>query len=88
MASAIRIVGPVHSEEVEVALARTGGRVVTVPDEEILAAWRTLAREEGVFCEPSSAAGVAGLPYVGLEPGSRVVCLVTGHGLKDPDAVT
>jgi threonine synthase len=87
-ASAIRITSPVHLDEVEDALARTGGRVVTVPDEEILAAWRSLARDEGVFCEPSSAAGLAGLPHAGLDPGSTVVCVVTGHGLKDPDAVS
>jgi threonine synthase len=87
-ASAIRITNPVHVTEVESAIDRTGGRVVTVPDEEILAAWRSLARDEGVFCEPSSAAGLAGLPHAGLDPGSRVVCVVTGHGLKDPDAVS
>jgi threonine synthase len=86
-ASAIRIVSPVHRAEVERARARTGGRVVTVPDAEILAAWQLLAREEGLFCEPSSAAGIAGIAAAGLEPGSRAVCIVTGHGLKDPDAV-
>jgi threonine synthase len=86
-ASAIRIASPVHGSEVEAAVERTGGSVVTVPDEAILAAWRSLARDEGVFCEPSSAAGLAGIEHAGLEPGSRVVCIVTGHGLKDPDAV-
>jgi threonine synthase len=60
---------------------------VSVTDEELVAAWRSLAREEGVFCEPASAAGVAGLAHARLEPGSRVVCIVTGHGLKDPGAV-
>ena len=49
-------------------------------------AWRLLAREEGVFCEPSSAAGLAAL--LAEPPGDgRVVCVITGHGLKDPDAV-
>ncbi len=85
-ASAIRISTPVHADEVAAALAETGGVSHRLPDEEILAAWRLLAREEGLFCEPSSAAGVAALlrdPPVG----ARVVCVVTGHGLKDPDAV-
>jgi threonine synthase len=84
-ASAIRIAEPVHAPEVEQALARTGGKVVTVADEAILDAWRLLAHKEGIFCEPASAAGVAGLGAAGLEPGSRVVCVITGHGLKDPE---
>ena len=85
-ASAIRITDPVHRDEVDEALERTRGAILTADDDEILAAWRLLAREEGLFAEPSSAAGVAGLALAGLEPGSRVVCVVTGHGLKDPDA--
>jgi threonine synthase len=84
-ASAIRIAEPVHAPDVEQALARTGGSVVTVSDDAILEAWRILAHEEGLFCEPASAAGVAGLAAAGLEPGSRVVCVITGHGLKDPE---
>jgi threonine synthase len=67
-----------------------------VRDSRILSAWRRLAREEGVFCEPASAAGAAGLiefarggGFDGLPPSRRarlrVVCLLTGHGLKDPD---
>jgi threonine synthase len=84
-ASAIRIADPAHAGEVAAALDRSGGRVVTVPDEAILDAWRSLARDEGVFCEPASAAGVAGLAHAGLEPGTRVVCVITGHGLKDPE---
>jgi threonine synthase len=84
-ASAIRITEPVHAADVEQALARTGGSVVTVADDAILDAWRFLAHEEGLFCEPASAAGVAGLADAGLEPGSRVVCVITGHGLKDPE---
>ena len=55
-------------------------------DEAILDAWRALALEERIFCEPASAAGVAGLAHAELEPGTRVVCVVTGHGLKDPEA--
>ena len=85
-ASAIRITEPVHAPEVERVLARTGGKLVTVSDAAILDAWRLLAHEEGVFCEPASAAGVAGLAAAGLERGSRVVCVITGHGLKDPEA--
>jgi threonine synthase len=84
-ASAIRITEPVHAADVEQALARTGGSVVTVADDAILDAWRFLAHEEGLFCEPASAAGVAGLADAGLEPGSRVACVITGHGLKDPE---
>jgi threonine synthase len=84
-ASAIRISDPAHAAEAAAALDRSGGRVVTVPDDAILDAWRSLAREEGVFCEPASAAGVAGLRHAGLEPGTRVVCVITGHGLKDPE---
>jgi threonine synthase len=86
-ASAIRIPTPVHRAEVDEALARCGGAVVSVTDDEIAAAWRSLAREEGVFCEPASAAAVAGLAHANVAAGLRVVCVVTGHGLKDPDAL-
>jgi threonine synthase len=86
-ASAIRIPTPVHRAEVNEALARCGGAVVSVTDDEIAAAWRSLAREEGVFCEPASAAALAGLAAAGDLAGSRVVCVLTGHGLKDPDAL-
>jgi threonine synthase len=87
MASAIRIVQPVHRADVERAVARSGGEILSVADEEIAAAWRLLAREEGCFCEPASAASVAALTRVEFEPGTRVVCVLTGHGLKDPGAV-
>jgi threonine synthase len=87
LASAIRIAEPVHARDVEEALRRSGGKAVTVSDEEILEAWRALAQQEGLFCEPASAAGVAALSHAALEPGSRVVCVITGHGLKDPEAV-
>ena len=83
VASAIRIGDPVHAHEVEEAIAATGGEVITVEDAEIVAAWLTLAREEGLFCEPASAASVAGLTHAGIPAGSRVVCVLTGHGLKD-----
>ena len=86
-ASAIRIPTPVHAGEVEQALADSGGAVVDLSDAEILEAWGMLSREEGLFCEPSSAAGVAALLRELPPAGSRVVCVVTGHGLKDPEAV-
>jgi len=86
-ASAIRIVEPVHRAEVEDAVARSGGAVVTLAEEEIEQAWRALGREEGFFCEPASAAGVAALERGVVRSGERVVCVLTGHGLKDTDAV-
>ena len=87
VASAIRIAEPVHQDEVETAVARHGVEVVTVGDEAILAAWRELAESEGVFCEPSSAASVAALESSKPPRGARVVCVITGHGLKDPATV-
>jgi threonine synthase len=77
LASAIRIAEPVHASRV----AETGARVVSVSDDEIVSAWRELAAEEGVFCEPSSAAGLVAVVR-GLVTG-RVVVTLTGHGLKD-----
>jgi threonine synthase len=88
VASAIRIVDPAHRIEAEDAIASSGGAVVSLSDEEILAAWRDLAHLEGVFCEPSSAAGVAALAKERPETGARAVCVITGHGLKDPEAAT
>ena len=79
-ASAIRIVEPVHREQAEAA-----AEIVSVTDDEVLEWWRAVARLEGFFCEPASAAGVAGVAQV--RPGGRVVCVLTGHGLKDTDAV-
>jgi threonine synthase len=87
IASAIRIEQPVHARTVEHAVVQSRGRVVTVDDAAIAAAWRALAREEGVFCEPASAAAVAGLEQGVAGLGERVVCVLTGHGLKDPAAV-
>jgi threonine synthase len=84
LASAIRIGEPAHRREAEAAMSRSGGLVVALTDEEIVEAQRTIAREEGIFCEPASAAGFAALARAGVEPGSRVVCVLTGHGLKDP----
>jgi threonine synthase len=87
VASAIRIVEPIHRAEVEEAIAQSGGSVVTVDDVEIVRACRALGYEEGVFCEPASAAGLAGLERGSAAAGERVVCVITGHGLKDPAAV-
>ena len=75
---------PVHAPDVAEAIERTHGEIVTVTDEEILAAWQDLARTEGLFCEPASAAGLAALARDRPERGSTVVCVITGHGLKDP----
>jgi threonine synthase len=87
LASAIRIAEPVHLAAVEALVAE--GRVEPVPvsDDDITRMWRDLAIYEGIFCEPSSAAGLAALEQVELEPGSTVVCVLTGHGLKDTAAV-
>jgi threonine synthase len=87
VASAIRITEPVHATWVHDAIERSGGSIVTVTDEEILDAWRDLRTLEGVFSEPASAAGIAGLAHGSARAGERVVCIVTGHGLKDPAAV-
>ena len=85
VASAIRIGNPARWEEAMNAMTSSGGAVRAVTDQEILAAWRFLAGSEGVFCEPASAASVAGLLIHGAGEGvSRVVCVLTGHGLKDP----
>jgi threonine synthase len=83
VASAIRIAEPAHLDAVVDAVERSNGVVVSLTDDEIVAARALVAREEGLFCEPASAASVAALEHAGLEPGSRVVCVLTGHGLKD-----
>lgn len=90
VATAIRIGNPARWCEALLALRESAGQLWRVTDEEILETYRMLARLEGVFCEPSSAAGVAGLRkalahhQVNLE-GQTVVAVLTGHGLKDPD---
>jgi threonine synthase len=91
-ASAIRIGNPASWEGATRAAAESGGEILAVSDQEILAAYDGLARE-GIFCEPASAASVAGLRAVAgagrIPKGSVVVCILTGHGLKDPQvAVT
>jgi threonine synthase len=88
IATAIRIGNPASWQQALAAREESGGLVASVPDEEILRAHRLLSAEDGVFVEPASAAGVAGLLQQhaagALEPGQRVVVTVTGHGLKDP----
>jgi threonine synthase len=84
VASAIRIGNPARWSEALEALEESGGRVEAVSDEEILDAQRWLASHEGVFCEPASAACVAGV-LKRPPDGSLLVCVLTGHGLKDPD---
>ena len=85
IATAIRIGNPASWYGATAAASESGGGIAAVTDEEILDAYRFLAAEESVFCEPASAASVAGLISTGAPPGSTVVCVLTGHGLKDPD---
>ncbi len=89
IATAIRIGNPASWTKAERARDESAGRIDAVTDREILAAYRLLARQEAVFVEPASAAGVAGLlkSHSGglIEPGQRIVCTLTGTGLKDPD---
>jgi threonine synthase len=84
VASAIRIGNPARWEEAMAAMTESAGSIRAVSDPEILDAYRWLAAHEGVFCEPASASGVAGLLKNGAEGASRIVCVLTGHGLKDP----
>ena len=84
VASAIRIGHPVRGEDALTAAAESGGAIRAVSDTEILAAYRLLASKEGMFCEPASAASVAGLLKYGAGGASQVVCVLTGRGIKDP----
>ena len=92
VASAIRIGNPARWEEAMNAFTASRGRVAAVTDEQILEAYHWIASREGVFCEPASAASVAGLlahglPVAdGMDQPETVVCVLTGHGLKDPDS--
>jgi threonine synthase len=89
VATAIRIGAPVSWKKAVNAIRNSGGTAETVTDEEILAAQKLLARVEGIFVEPASASSIAGLiklvnnGVIGKD--ERVVCVTTGHGLKDPD---
>ena len=88
IATAIRIGNPASWQQAEAARDESGGMIDSVTDEQILAAYRLLAAKEGLFCEPASAASVAGLLQAHergqLDPGQTVVCSLTGYGLKDP----
>jgi len=85
IATAIRIGNPASWEGASEALNTSAGRIDIVTDEEILEAQSWLARHEGIFVEPASAASVAGLFKLGRPEARRIVLTVTGHGLKDPD---
>lgn len=90
LATAIRIGNPASWKSAELARDESGGTIDKVTDEEILSAYDDLARYEGYFCEPASAAGVAGLKKLlqhgmPFQKSQKIVCTLTGHGLKDPD---
>ena len=89
VATAIRIGNPASWEAALTAVKESSGSIDSVTDEEILQAYRLVAATEGVFCEPASAASVAGVMKLsqqgGLREGEIVVCTLTGHGLKDAD---
>src|SRR5213080_2130402 len=98
IASAIRIGNPASWKQARVAIAESRGAIDVVSDEEILAAQNWLAQREGIFVEPASAAPIAGLfkccdssgaaySFQQIPEASRIVCTVTGHGLKDPDMI-
>jgi threonine synthase len=84
VATAIRIGNPARWEEAMGAFTASRGAVRAVTDAQILDAYRFLASREGVFCEPASAASVAGLLAHGPGDARSVACVLTGHGLKDP----
>ena len=91
VATAIRIGAPVNAEKALTAIRKTGGLAESVTDEEILRMQRDLARKEGIGVEPASAASVAGIRKLAgngmIDRDERIVCIVTGHLLKDPDTV-
>ena len=91
IATAIRIGNPVNAEKALRAIRETGGTAESVTDEEILAMQRDLARYEGIGVEPASAASVAGIRKMAqmglLDKDEKIVCVVTGHLLKDPETV-
>lgn len=97
IATAIKIGNPVSWKQAEAARDESGGLIDTVTDDEILAAYKLLAEKEGIFVEPASAASVAGILKLAKKGyfaairnthnaiRTRIVCVLTGHGLKDPD---
>lgn len=91
VATAIRIGNPASWKGAVAARDESGGRIEAVTDEEILNAYSLIASSEGIFCEPASAASVAGVIKLHregfLKSGSLIVCTLTGNGLKDPDTV-
>jgi threonine synthase len=99
VASAIRIGNPASWKQARAAITESHGAIDVVSDEEILAAQTWLAKHEGIFVEPASAAPIAGFfkcydskgaafSFQKIPEESRIVCTVTGHGLKDPDVIT
>jgi threonine synthase len=88
VATAIRIGNPASWAKADAARDESGGRIEAVTDDEILAAWQSLAEDEGLFCEPSSAASLAGVARLAGEGAipveATIVCVLTGTGLKDP----
>ena len=89
IATAIKIGNPASWKQATAARDESGGLIEAVSDQEILTAYKLLAATEGIFCEPASAASVAGVIKKArdnyFETGSTIVCTLTGHGLKDPD---
>ena len=87
IATAIRIGNPVNKEKALLARESSNGKFSSVTDSEIINAYKILGKEEGIFCEPASAASVAGLLKVkdNVPENSTIVCVLTGNGLKDPD---
>ena len=91
IATAIRIGNPASWQAAVAARDESGGKIEAVTDEEILQAYSMIALTEGIFCEPASAASLAGVLKLNREgyfsQGDCVVCTLTGNGLKDPDTV-
>ena len=87
IATAIRIGNPVNKEKALLAKESSNGKFSSVTDSEIINAYKILGKEEGIFCEPASAASVAGLLKIknDVPKNSTIVCVLTGNGLKDPD---
>jgi len=89
IATAIRIGNPASWKAAEAARDESGGKIEAVTDDEILEAYKFIASKEGIFCEPASAASLAGVIKLSkqnfFKKGDTIVCTLTGHGLKDPD---